>query len=253
MPPLLLSDTAEAITMESAPDLEYLSHTRIHDLLLLHDNPDSALPTSSTNNVATDVDVSPDNTTSDAMSLDGESDMDEDKHSRVADIGLSRTDTKGNTETPLSADENASSGNPARDKIIASLLTNGHRSLKRDRLMTPENDSAYRYFQQVIELAPGHKKAHNGMDRIAERYAILATRALNENDRYKAGLYVARGLQIRPNNEYLVALHDRIYSPPPPASIPAREESEGFITRMRKYLTQKPAEEVRQQTWSFEP
>lgn len=62
---------------------------------------------------------------------------------------------------------------------IALLLHMAEAALAEDRLMTPEDDSAYDWYSEVLELAPDHPQARRGLERIVERYIELARSALD--------------------------------------------------------------------------
>ena len=128
------------------------------------------------------------------------------------------------------------------------------RSLKSYRLLTPKNDNAYLYFQQVLELDPGNRDALHGIEQIVARYTALATNALDQNDRVIAERYIARGFQISPNDAGLQALRDRLNTPrfKPPA-IPAPEPEPGNVfMRFKDFFTQPPHAKLENQTWTDE-
>ena len=137
------------------------------------------------------------------------------------------------------------------EEKIAELLAHGLRSLKSYRLLTPKNDNAYLYFQQVLKLDPGNSDALHGIEQIVASYTALATNALDQNDKVIAERYIARGFQISPNDAGLQALRDRLNTPlfEPPV-IPAAEqepEPENVFTRFKGFFTQPPNEKFESQ------
>ena len=73
---------------------------------------------------------------------------------------------------------------PAYDEdALYALLDAADAALAEDRLLTPEQDSAYHYFRQALALAPDHPLARRGFERIVESYLILASRAI-ERERW---------------------------------------------------------------------
>ena len=78
----------------------------------------------------------------------------------------------------------------SREENIAALLAQGQRSLRQFRLLTPAGDNANRYFKEVLALDPGNADARQGFNRIAERYAILARRAIKRQDSKLAKVYI---------------------------------------------------------------
>ena len=73
---------------------------------------------------------------------------------------------------------------PAYDEdALYALLDAAEAALAEDRLLTPEQDSAYDYFRQALALAPDHPLARRGFERIVESYLALASRAI-ERERW---------------------------------------------------------------------
>lgn len=71
------------------------------------------------------------------------------------------------------------------DKILAS----GHRFFKRDRLMSPPEHNAFRYYEKVLSVEPNHPQALQGIKNIVGRYVFLAESVIAKNEDYKvAGL-----------------------------------------------------------------
>ena len=73
---------------------------------------------------------------------------------------------------------------PAYDEdALYALLDAADAALAEDRLLTPEQDSAYHYFREALALAPDHPLARRGFERIVESYLALANRAI-ERERW---------------------------------------------------------------------
>ena len=144
----------------------------------------------------------------------------------------------------------------SREEKIAEFLDHGRRTLKRDQLLFPENNSAYYYYQRVLKLDPRNSDARHGIEQVAARYAALATEALDNNDKEKAMRYIARGFRISPNDEELLALQKRINTPEikvaseqPPPVVPAPEpepksESKGVFKRLNAIFATQPNEKI---------
>lgn len=78
-------------------------------------------------------------------------------------------------ETAPSADPE-----PAFDEVhVAQLLWRAETALEADRLLTPESDNAVVWYRQVLVAAPDHPQALRGLERVVERYIVLARRAMD--------------------------------------------------------------------------
>jgi len=95
---------------------------------------------------------------------------------------------------------------PVSDEVINALVWLGKRSLEEYRLTDPPKDNAYYYFSRLLEINPADKTARFGFLEIADRYAILAERALADNEVEKTEAYINIGLKINPRNEALLSL-----------------------------------------------
>jgi hypothetical protein len=157
----------------------------------------------------------------------------------------------GEATTPVPVNEISAAVPLTKEEKIAGLLANGQRSLKQDQLMIPKDDSAYYYFQQVLELDPGNSQVHYGMEQIVARYAALVTAALDKNDRNKAEQYITRGFRISQNDEDLQALRDRMNALP--VKIAPEPESEDFFTSFRKYFSWQPNAKIESRIQTDEP
>lgn len=64
-----------------------------------------------------------------------------------------------------------------RRNTIGDLLASARLALANDRLMIPQSDSAYSWYQQVLSLDEHNGEAHRGMAQITARYLQLAEQA----------------------------------------------------------------------------
>ena len=157
-------------------------------------------------------------------------------------LALSQDNQAGEAATPATVKEVVAPPPLSKEEKIAGLLANGQRSLRQDRLLIPDNDNAYHYFQQVLELDPGNNAALYGLEQIVARYTTLATSALDKNDSEEAERYITRGFRVSPNDEGLQALRERINTPP--LKIAPMPEPEGFLTRIKGFFSQPPNETI---------
>jgi len=73
------------------------------------------------------------------------------------------------------------------------LLTRAEDALVKDQLTTPADDNALDLYQEAKALDPLDGRAQQGLDRIVDRYLILAKRKLAESDFSTALTYIERG------------------------------------------------------------
>lgn len=110
------------------------------------------------------------------------------------------------SETPVSETPVQTSNN---EQHIAKLLSQANTALKAYRLTTPNNNNAYSYYQQILELHPQHEEAIKGTTRIADAYAVLAERKLDQHDYEAAERHIHRGLSIQSTNQRLQGLRQK--------------------------------------------
>jgi serine/threonine protein kinase len=87
-------------------------------------------------------------------------------------------------------------------------LRRARQALDDYRLTTPDGNNAWYYYRRVLEENPNNTEALAGTTQIANIYADLAIRALDQLHYRKARGYIERGLMVDPNNERLTKLKD---------------------------------------------
>jgi serine/threonine-protein kinase PpkA len=120
---------------------------------------------------------------------------------------VTETRTPIDAQVPISPP--APPGAPAR---IDELLRAAHTALTGYRLTTPDTDSAYYYYQQVLAVDPHNRQATAGFSLIADRYLALASKAFEKGQETKARQYVTLGLRIKDDHPELLAWHHRLTS-----------------------------------------
>lgn len=85
-------------------------------------------------------------------------------------------------------------------RYIADILYEGMRALREDRLMTPAENSAYRYFSRVLALEPENVVALDGMQDIVQRYLQLADTASRQGQFANAETFLRRAAQVNPEH-----------------------------------------------------
>ena len=154
-------------------------------------------------------------------------------------------------DPPVAAEDKTEPPPVSRQEKVAKLLSLGRQSLKRDRLLIPTYDSAYKYYQQTLILEPGNDEALLGIKQIVARYTVLARTALARHDENKSKRYIERGLSIDPSDKNLLALQESLNTavadvqpkvqPPvvqlkaqPPVAEP---EPENFLSRLKAFFS----------------
>jgi len=91
---------------------------------------------------------------------------------------------------------------------IAEQLARAEQSIAEQRLLLPENDSAVYYYRQVLDWAPDNEQALAGLQRVAGLYREMASAAYRRGDFPAALAMIERGLQVRPDDAQLLAMHE---------------------------------------------
>jgi serine/threonine protein kinase len=93
-----------------------------------------------------------------------------------------------------------------QQEAASRLLAQAVSARAEKRLVVPENDSAYYYYQQILALFPDHQEAQSGLDELVDTYAQWALREIESLHYKRARQFIARGLLIDPDDERLIAL-----------------------------------------------
>ncbi len=99
---------------------------------------------------------------------------------------------------------------PPGQTEVEELLRSAQTALSAYRLTVPHHDSAFFYYQKVLQLDPGNIQAANGPSLIADRYHRLARKEINKGRDEKAKHYVDSGLRVKDNHPELLALRDKL-------------------------------------------
>lgn len=99
-----------------------------------------------------------------------------------------------------------------RDQVISDWLKKGESALKNDDLTTPLESSAYTYYIKVLKVDKENDTAQDGLTRIADRYASLATGAFRKLDLPRVRMYLERGLMVEPKHSRLLAIQDDVFT-----------------------------------------
>lgn len=95
-------------------------------------------------------------------------------------------------------------------RTVLDHLRAGKVALEAYRLTTPSDDNAYDHYQAVLDLAPNHPAALQGLYAVGTRYAWLARSQAEDGRIRQARGYVARGLSVQPDHPELLALKEEL-------------------------------------------
>ncbi len=88
---------------------------------------------------------------------------------------------------------------------ITQLLASAESNLQKTRLR-----GAYRDYQEILKLEPGHDKAEDGVTRVADRYLALARNSAQSSDFERADGFLGSAAQIAPTHDKLAATRQEI-------------------------------------------
>ena len=101
---------------------------------------------------------------------------------------------------------------------IETLQEMATKSFKKDLLITPDRESAYYFYQQILLLDPDNEPAKVGLDQIVERYLAWAVDAAYKKQPAKARSYIARSNlvdkthpSIEPTVRQVKIINDSVY------------------------------------------
>ena len=114
-------------------------------------------------------------------------------------------------EPPAVAAEPPAEPAPPFDQAqVAQLLWLAEAALKTDRLLTPESDNAAHWYQEVLDLAPDHPQALRGLERVVERYIVLARRAMDGERWSSAQTMLDRASVVDPKHPGINPLRQQV-------------------------------------------
>ena len=93
---------------------------------------------------------------------------------------------------------------------VAQLLWRAEAALEADRLLTPESDNAAHWYREVLQTAPDHPQALRGLERVVERYIVLARRALDDERWGSARTMLDRASVVDPEHPGINPLRQQV-------------------------------------------
>jgi tetratricopeptide (TPR) repeat protein len=101
-------------------------------------------------------------------------------------------------------------GGTVKDEKIEQLLAVAEHQLSESKLLTPTKDNAYETYNSILSTNSHDKRALSGLQKIADRYLVLAKNKFNQEELLQSKVYIARGLKALSGHQDLVALNKQI-------------------------------------------
>ena len=93
-----------------------------------------------------------------------------------------------------------------KKEAIRALAGKAEAALRKDQLTSPERECAHKYYSEILQLDANNHLALAGMQKIADRYAVLAEDAYRNLRIPQCREYVRQGLAIAPQHRQLLQL-----------------------------------------------
>lgn len=98
----------------------------------------------------------------------------------------------------------------ARREKIATWFVNAEQRLNNGQYFSPENDSAYFYYQQILTLDPQNQRASRGQDQVVDGLARSIWTLVGREQFDDARSQLATGLRYLPRNQRLQSLSQAV-------------------------------------------
>ena len=93
-----------------------------------------------------------------------------------------------------------------KKQLVKGLRLKAQRALSSNNLTTPTKTSAYTYYSDILKLDSNNTDALNGLQKIADKYAVLADESYRDLNFSKARVFVERGLMVVPQHKRLLEI-----------------------------------------------
>ncbi|MFA7554253.1 MAG: protein kinase [Spongiibacteraceae bacterium] len=90
-----------------------------------------------------------------------------------------------------------------RAQQVAALLAEAEQDLQEDRLQSPIGNNAVEKFRQVLQLEPSNLDALEGLQKVGEKYVVLANASLGKKEIDQANDYLNIAQKLVPNSQQL--------------------------------------------------
>jgi tetratricopeptide (TPR) repeat protein len=122
-----------------------------------------------------------------------------------------------------------------RQSQVNALVAQAEQQLEVFHLTQPQGDNAYESYLAALQIAPGDETVRSGMQRIADRYAVLARYRVKSGDLRTSQELVERGLSIVPSHSDLLELSETL-SAERTEQPPRRDEVDSLLARATEQL-----------------
>ena len=99
---------------------------------------------------------------------------------------------------------------PAESEAFLALLDIADRAVADDRLLTPEDDSAYLYYHRALAMAPNSPAPVRGFERIVESYLQKAQLAIERQQWTRAGVMLDRAAFVDRDHTGISAVRQQL-------------------------------------------
>jgi serine/threonine protein kinase len=120
-----------------------------------------------------------------------------------------------------------------RRESAENYLMAAEESLASNRLSVPEGNNALFYYHKALEFDPNNEDAQRGIKKVAEKYALLASNALNNKDFKGAERYVDKIQEIYPQLPEISDLKELLSENIEATAIAAEEKSDPLFKAKR--------------------
>ncbi|MEH6823596.1 MAG: SUMF1/EgtB/PvdO family nonheme iron enzyme [Motiliproteus sp.] len=98
----------------------------------------------------------------------------------------------------------------AQQLKIQTLLARADKQILRRQLSLPAGDNALATLKEILTIVPGHLAALDGLQRIADAYALLAQTEWQRGQDDQSVQYIDLGLEVAPDHQPLLKLQEEI-------------------------------------------
>ena len=108
------------------------------------------------------------------------------------------------------SDAGEKTGSLVVNKKVTKLLMTAEQQFAESKFLLPKTDNAYNTYTEILSISPNNKRAHSGLQRIANYYLVQAKKQRAKGKLEKSQLFIARGLKVLPQHKKLAALKKQV-------------------------------------------